>query len=97
MTKKNRYALVGAGIRSTMFTEALVDTYRQTCQLVGLCDVNRGRMELCNRQLSEKGYDLLPMYAAEAFDQMVAENSPFLANLAGRQFFAGNDPANGLF
>ena len=44
MTKK-RYVLVGTGGRSLMYIKALTDgTYREQGELVGLCDINPGRL-----------------------------------------------------
>jgi hypothetical protein len=40
-SKVTRYALVGAGARSFMFSEALLKTYRRTSSLVAICDVNQ--------------------------------------------------------
>ncbi len=44
MTRRRRYALVGTGSRSFMYTAALATTYADRSELVGLCDVNRTRM-----------------------------------------------------
>ena len=50
--KRKRYVQVGIGGRSAMYTEALVRTMKASCELVGLCDNNRGRLELRNRQIT---------------------------------------------
>jgi predicted dehydrogenase len=72
---KKRYALVGVGYRSRMFTKALLDTHREHGQLVGMCDVNPGRMQL---RLTDfpADYGPVPMYAAEDFDRMISETKP---------------------
>lgn len=44
MARRRRYALVGAGSRSNMYTTALATTYADRGELVGLCDVNPTRM-----------------------------------------------------
>jgi predicted dehydrogenase len=72
---KRRYAQVGIGSRSGMYTRALTETYADSCELVGLCDVNPGRVELRRGELAEKGVDV-PGYGAEDFDRMVAETTP---------------------
>lgn len=73
---RKRYVQVGLGGRSAMFTTAIVDTYRDQCELVGFCDTNRGRMELRNREIADKLAAPVPMYAAGQFDQMIAETRP---------------------
>ncbi len=76
MADKTRYALVGAGSRSAMFTNAIVDTYRDICLLVGCCDTNQGRMDLKNRQIAAKGHDEVPTYNPSEFDRMISETKP---------------------
>ena len=76
MAEKTRYALVGAGHRSGMFTDAIVDTYRDISRLVGICDPNQGRMDLKNRQIAEKGHPPVPTYKHHEFDRMVAQTKP---------------------
>ena len=44
MTRRKRYALIGVGSRSSMYTTALATTFADRAELVGLCDVNRARM-----------------------------------------------------
>ncbi len=44
MARRRRYALVGTGSRSNMYTTALATTYADRGELVCLCDVNRTRM-----------------------------------------------------
>ena len=39
-SKVTRYGLVGAGARSFMFSDALLDIYQGTSSLVALCDVS---------------------------------------------------------
>jgi len=72
---KTRYAQVGLGGRSRMYTEAITQHYREHCELVGLCDTNPGRLELCRTQLPPD-YPPVPIYAAQDFDRMLAETRP---------------------
>ena len=51
MNIKKRYAQVGLGGRSTMFTDAMVGNFKKYCDIVALCDINQGRMDLCNRRI----------------------------------------------
>jgi predicted dehydrogenase len=74
--RKRRYAVVGLGSRSRMYTKALAGTYAADGEIVALCDPNRGRMALANRRLVEQGAGPAPTYAPEAFDRLVAETRP---------------------
>ncbi len=71
-----RYAIVGLGGRSRMYYEALADKYRNTCDLVGFCDVNRTRMAYANEVVTGYGAPPVPMYGPEDFDRMIAEQKP---------------------
>jgi predicted dehydrogenase len=70
-----RFALVGTGGRGFSFMEAVVSTYRQTSQLVALCDCNPGRAGMfaawCGR------HDVNPaVYAESDFERMLSETHP---------------------
>ncbi len=69
---KTRYVQVGLGSRSGMYTKAITQTYPDHAELVGLCDRNRGRMELVSGKLEAP----VPMYGPDAFDRMLAETRP---------------------
>jgi len=71
-----RYAIVGLGGRSRMYYEALASQYRDTCDLVGFCDVNRTRMAYANDVVTGYGAPPVPMYGPEDFDRMIAEQKP---------------------
>ena len=72
-----RYALVGAGARSFMFSEALLKIYKQTCSLVGICDVNQQRMDFHNQEYIRKyGAQPVPTWLARDFDHMVEQEKP---------------------
>ena len=45
---KKRYAVVGTGSRSSMYIGAVAKDYRDTAELVALCDVNQARMDYYN-------------------------------------------------
>ena len=53
-SKVTRYALVGAGARSFMFSEALLKIYKRTSSLVAICDVNQQRMDFHNEEYARK-------------------------------------------
>ena len=77
MSDKKRYAIVGTGSRAGMFVRAITETYRETSELVGFCDLSQVRMDWYNEQLAEN-FDMasVPTYHADDFDKMVAELNP---------------------
>ena len=76
-TRKTRYALVGTGGRSGMFTHALMGPYAKTAELVGLCDTNPHRIAYYNRQFAAQyGAKSVPGYDAASFERMIAEQKP---------------------
>lgn len=76
MTKK-RFVLVGAGARSFMFSDSLLTTYRSSCELAAICDVNPKRMEYHNNVYRERfRSDPVRMYLADDFERMIAEQKP---------------------
>ncbi|NLF21645.1 MAG: Gfo/Idh/MocA family oxidoreductase [Lentisphaerae bacterium] len=85
---KKRYVQVGIGGRSVMYTEAILKHFPKEAELVGLCDVNAGRMELRNRLVAEK-YQAppVPTYPAEAFDRMIREQKPDVVIVTTRDSF----------
>lgn len=72
---KKRYAQVGIGGRSNMYTRALVDNYAETCELVGFCDTNQRRMDLRNEEIADR-HATVSTYKADDFDRMIAEQKP---------------------
>lgn len=74
--QKQRIAIVGVGSRSSMYQDAVQKTYNDHCELVGLCDVNWGRLKLAQqRSFRNVGKDV-PIYPAQDFDAMIAEIRP---------------------
>ena len=74
-SSRKRYAQVGLGGRSDMYTGAILGPYKDVAEIVALCDRNQGRMDLANRQIEAVAGKAAPTYAAEQFDQMVANPS----------------------
>jgi len=72
---RKRYAQVGIGGRSNMYTNAILGDYKHCCELVAFCDTNQGRMDLRNRQIADRS-PAVATYKAEDFDRMVAEVKP---------------------
>lgn len=77
MKKRKRCVQVGCGSRGWSYTTALVKTMRAECELVGLCDNNQGRLELCNRRIiQELNGCAVPVYLDTEFDRMIRECKP---------------------
>lgn len=76
MTRK-KYALVGTGGRAEFFYGSLAKSFRDKCELIAFCDINRTRLEYANRLLREK-YDHpeVKLYGSEQFDEMIREAKP---------------------
>src|SRR5262249_7714212 len=75
--RRRRYAIVGTGSRRGRHVDAVAGTYRETAELVGLCDLSQTRMDWHNRRLeTTEGLDPRPTYLAADFDRMVAETRP---------------------
>ena len=72
---KTRYAQVGLGGRSWMYTSAIVETYAEHCELVGLCDPNPGRLDVRLRWVRARGGSP-GSYASDAFEAMISECRP---------------------
>jgi len=73
--QKKRYVQVGVGGRSRMYTKAITDMYKDTSELVAICDINPGRMELLRKELAQE-YGDVPAYHADDFDKMIEETRP---------------------
>ena len=77
MAKRKRYVQVGVGGRSWTYTTALVKRMKGTCELMGICDSNRGRMELCNKKIVEElSGKVVPMFLDTEFDDMIRQLQP---------------------
>jgi predicted dehydrogenase len=74
--KKMRYVIVGVGSRSHMYQKAIQQNYNQYCELVGLCDVNLGRLQLAQKRSHDFIGDAPPIYDAKDFDKMIQESKP---------------------
>ncbi len=72
-----KYVLVGTGGRAEFFYGAIVRDFKETCQLVALCDLNQTRMDYANRLLEER-YDhpQINTYLHTEFEQMIDKEKP---------------------
>ncbi len=85
---KKRYVQVGIGGRSEMYTQAILQTFPKEAELVGLCDNNRGRLELRNRVIAEKYKSRpVPIYLDTGFDRMIREQKPDVVIVTTRDCF----------
>ncbi len=72
-----RYAFVGTGGRAISFIEPLVTTYRDSNELVALCDLSPARMAYYNGLLaSEWGGRAVPAFTPDRFDEMLRTTRP---------------------
>ena len=74
---RKRYALVGTGGRAVFYVDGIVQQCRQHVALVGMCDLNRTRMNYYNQRIQTVlGQPPVPVYPAGDFDRMIAEQKP---------------------
>ncbi len=74
---KHRFAFVGTGGRAISFIEPLVTTYRDSNELVGICDLSAARMEYYNSLLAGSwASHRVPAYGADRFDEMLRTEKP---------------------
>ena len=73
---RKRFAVVGNGSRSRMYTTALTGKFRDRNELVALCDNNPGRLALAAKRAVAAGVSAPKTYVAADFDRMVRETRP---------------------
>ncbi|HOI28511.1 MAG TPA: Gfo/Idh/MocA family oxidoreductase [Melioribacteraceae bacterium] len=73
---KKRYAIVGVGHRTLMYQDAVYKTYKETSEIVGMCDVNEGRLKFYQDYAKKMTGKTIPIYLADEFDKMIKENKP---------------------
>jgi len=74
--RRKRYAIVGTGGRHYMYHDAILGRFAATSELVGLCDINPGRIKLSQDRARAKAGRTIPGYAAADFEKMIAETKP---------------------
>jgi predicted dehydrogenase len=74
MSARKRYAIVGLGGRSSMYTSAILGERSGSAELVGLCDVNSTRMRVYN-ELFARQFDApaVATYHPNDFSRMLRE------------------------
>ncbi|GAC1519059.1 MAG: Gfo/Idh/MocA family oxidoreductase [Herpetosiphon sp.] len=74
MSERKRYAVVGLGSRSRMFTTALLQDYGDRAELAAFCDVNQTRMNYYNDHYAATFKATpVPTYRPERFTEMLKE------------------------
>ncbi|MES2309764.1 MAG: Gfo/Idh/MocA family oxidoreductase [Verrucomicrobiota bacterium] len=76
--KRKRYVAVGTGGRIVGFIDPIVRDFRETCELVALCDLSQTRMDYHRHRLA-KDYNYageIKTYLANDFDRMLDEVKP---------------------
>ncbi|MBL9216468.1 MAG: Gfo/Idh/MocA family oxidoreductase [Opitutaceae bacterium] len=74
--RRRRYAIVGLGARHTMYQAAIEKDYREHAELVGVCDLNPGRVAVARKLSAKHGAQPPPGYLHTDFDRMLAETKP---------------------
>jgi predicted dehydrogenase len=74
MNHIQRYAIVGTGSRSAMYSHALLGDFREHGRLVAICDSNRTRLDWTNQNLARTfGVAALPGYTPQDLETMLHE------------------------
>jgi len=73
--KKRKFVIVGTGGRSPMFLDPIASLYRESCELVGLCDPSSIRRRYHQQRLVRE-YGIPPVPDYEDFDLMLREGKP---------------------
>ncbi len=78
--RKTRYAIVGTGGRCEMFRDALNTDFSAHGEIVGFCDVNRGRLLRYQEETRKATGRVVPIFDLAAnpdgFDEMVRRTQP---------------------
>jgi predicted dehydrogenase len=76
LIRRRRFVIVGTGHRHELYQNAIEKDFKDTAELVGLCDKNPGRIKVA-QELSEKNGAAAPAgYVSADFDKMLAELKP---------------------
>jgi predicted dehydrogenase len=75
MAERTRVAQVGLGLRSWLYSAAIVGRFGGRCELVGVCDSNAGRLAQRVEWARAQGLDVAGFAAAD-FDRMLRETRP---------------------
>ena len=73
---RRRFAIIGCGSRHFMYQDAIEKTYPEHAQLVAVCDLNPGRVEVSRNRSRKNGAPVPPGYAHTDFEKMIRETKP---------------------
>ena len=73
---KRRYAIVGVGHRSRMYQDALFGPYKAHGELVGVCDLNPGRVAYARKRAESAGAPIPAGFVHTDFERMIRETKP---------------------
>ncbi|WP_127792671.1 Gfo/Idh/MocA family protein [Agromyces sp. LHK192] len=79
MTRRERYALIGAGSRAGMYLEAISGTFTGAEEVPGLAelvawsDLNPGRLDVYERELTAAGHPVPKRYAPDELERMIVD------------------------
>lgn len=74
---KKKYVIIGTGGRSRMFYTSLLRDYKDTSELLAICDLNQTRLDYTNDFISEEfKMDKLPTYREYEFEKMISDHKP---------------------
>src|SRR2546430_1418488 len=73
--RRRRYAIIGTGHRHRMYHTAILGDHKEHAELVALCDINPGRVEVSRKNAAEAGAQV-PGYSSNDFEKMIRETKP---------------------
>lgn len=71
--RRRRYVIVGLGARSRIYQDAIEGSHRDHAELVGLCDLNPGRLRVAQARSTRNGAPVPPAYRHTDFATMLRE------------------------
>jgi len=74
--RRRRFVIVGTGHRHELYQDAIENNFKDTAELVGLCDKNPGRIQVAQERSAKNSAKVPPGYIAADFDKMLAETKP---------------------
>ncbi len=73
---RRRYAIVGLGSRHRMYQNAIEVDYKEYAELVAVCDINPGRIQVAQKYSAAHGAPVPAGYVHTDFAKMIAETKP---------------------